>query len=183
MVNKTEEENLVEIKKQIKQVLAEEKNMPPEAASLIEENLTKMIKEDLSLTEALGFTPDMLEEIYQEAYLFFQSGKFKEALPIFQLLRRLDGLDSRFTFAIAACNHQMKNYEEAVGNYIICEGMDPTNPFPYYHMYDCFKKMNQPELAINALKAAYQIIADDPKYAEMKGKIELELQRFETEKK
>ena len=95
----------------------------------------------------------------------------------------LNGIDSRFTFAIAACNHQMKNYEEAVGNYILCEGMDQTNPFPYYHMYDCFKNMHQPELAFSALKHAHRLTGDESKYAEMKGKIELELERLKMQEK
>lgn len=167
------------LKQQIHEVMSQNANaIPSKAAPLIEETLTKMLSENLSLKEALGFTDEMIEEIYEHGYHLFQSGKYKDALTVFDLLRQIDGLDPRLTFAIAACNHQAKNYIEAAGNYMLYEALDQTNPLPYYHLYDCFLKMGHPALAFDALKLAHRLAGDNPRYTELKGKIEIELQHL-----
>lgn len=174
MIDKTEEFD--EVKEQLKTILEKEQSqLPPKSAPLIEKTAIRMMKEDLSLKEALGFPQEMIEEIYENGYHLFKSGKFKEALPVFNVLRQLEGTDPRFTFAIAACHHQMKNYVDAAGNYILYQTLEPKNPLSYYHLYDCFIKMNQPSLAFNALQLAEKFAIADPQYAELAGKIELEL--------
>lgn len=180
MVNKME--SMEEIKRRIHVAIEEvQDKMPPKAAPLVEEALIKMETENLTAREVMGISQDVMEEIYEHGYHFFQSGKYKDALPIFNVLCQLDGgLDPRYTFAIAACHHHMKNYIEAIGYYMLYEVLDPTNPLPYYHMYDCFKKLNQSEMAFNVLAAAEHLADEDPKYAELKNKIELELKHLKS---
>ncbi len=155
-------------------------DIPPEAVPLVKQVLTKMQTENLPFKEALGFSPELIEEIYQYGYSLFQSGKYQEALPVFNILRFIDGNDERFTFSLAVTHHHMKNYIEAAGNYMLCELVNPDDPLPAYHLSDCFIKMNQPELAFNAMKMAHQFAAQDPKYAELKEKIELELEHLRS---
>jgi type III secretion system low calcium response chaperone LcrH/SycD len=171
--------NSDEIKKCIREVMAKDKaKIPPQAASLIEETLTRIELENLSLKDALGFSQDLIEEIYEHGYHLFQSGKYKEALPIFELLRQLDGMDPRYTFAMAASHHQIKNYSEAAGYYMLCEVLDSKNPLPYYHLYDCFTRINEPSLAAGALNAADRLAGENPQYADLKNKIEMELKHL-----
>ena len=155
-------------------------NFPAEALPLIKETLLKMLEEDLSLKDVLGFTEDTLEMLYRNGYSLYQNGKYKEALDTFNLLRELDGWDPRFTFSIAATHHKAKNYSEAAGNYMLYEVIDPQNPLPFYHLYDCFTKMGHTDLAMNALKIAHNLAGADLQYAELQGKIELELQHLEA---
>jgi type III secretion system low calcium response chaperone LcrH/SycD len=174
MVERTQE--IDEIKQQIQEVMAKDKdNLPPKSAPLIEEALKKVLAENISLKEALGFSEDIIEEIYEQGYHLFQSGKYQAALPLFSLLNLLESTNPRFIFAIAACHHHAKDYAAAAGYYMLYEGVDPVNPLPYYHLYDCFRQLGYPQLAHSALNLADRLAGDDPKYAEMKGKIELEL--------
>jgi tetratricopeptide (TPR) repeat protein len=90
------------------------------------------------------------------------------------------GSDPRYVFAIAATHHHMKNYDEAAGYYMLYEALHPTDPIPYYHLYDCFRKTNNPELAENALRAAFRLAEKDSKYEDLKTKIEMELKQFQS---
>ena len=172
-----------EFKKQIESLIAEKGNIPSEVASAIEKSLLQVELENVSVMESLGFSPEMIDKIYEHGYYIFQSGKYKEALPVFNLLRELDGGEAHFTFAIAACHHHLKNYEEAIGNYMLYELLDDTNPLPYYHMYDCFTKMGQPLLAAGALQQAGRLAKQDPQYAELKVRTDLELEHLKSLKK
>lgn len=145
---------------------------------MIEEALKKVIKEGLLLKEVLGFSPKIIEQIYEYGYLLFQSGKFKEALEVFTILRKIDNENKRYTFAIAATHHQMKHYAEAVGNYMMYQALDQTNPLPYYHLFDCFSKLNQPALAFNALMSARRLAENDPQHTKLKNKIDMEITRL-----
>jgi type III secretion system low calcium response chaperone LcrH/SycD len=183
MVNRIEDKNLNLVMKEKIDESIEKKargKLPTKAIPMIEEALLKVEGKDVPLKEALRLTPDMINEIYQYGFHLYQSGKFKEALPVFNLLRVLSNQDPRFTFSIAACHHQLKNYEEAAGNYMLYELLDATNPLPYFHMYDCFTKLGQPDLALNALHQASRLMDQKPQYAELKGKVDLELAHLKS---
>jgi type III secretion system low calcium response chaperone LcrH/SycD len=141
---------------------------------LIREAIEKM-KNGANYIEALRLTPEVLEVIYQHGYHLFQSGKYKDALSTFEILRGLNPEDQRYAFAIAACHHFAKNYTEAIAYYIIYASFEQGDPIPFYHMYDCFLKTNHPTLAANALDEAYRRAKGNPKYHDLKEKIELEL--------
>ncbi len=183
MKTKTDEEKETQtlIRKSLDQV---KDRVPPKFLPLMEEALLKIELEGLTPAEAVGIPQDMIEEMYTNGYHFFQSGKFKEALAIFNFITQLvDGTDPRFTFAIAAAHHHLKNYNEAAGYYMLYEMIHPENPLPYYHLYDCFKNLGNKELALAALITAQKIAGDDPINAALKAKIELELKHQESLKK
>lgn len=155
-------------------------DIPPEAIPLMEDAFVKMSREGLSLPEALGFTPEIMEVIYQHAYHLFQSGKYGEALLVFNLLRQLNPDDNRFTFAIAACHHYNKDYVNAAAHYLVYETRDIQNPIPYFHLYDCFTKLGHSAIALNALNEALRLAKLNPKHDKLKEKIQLELNYLEA---
>lgn len=165
-----------EVKKLLDEVIAKQSDkIPPQALPLIKETFTKIFADHLSPKEAMGLTPEVMEVFYQQGYLFFQSGKFKEALQMFDFLRLLDVKDKRYTFAIAACYQYMKEYLNAAANYILYKTVDPFNPIPSFHLYDCFMGAHYPETALYYLEEARILTEEDPRYAGLKNKIELEL--------
>lgn len=150
--------------------------IPSKFVPVIEEALAKIEIEGATPQEAMEISDDVIDEIYEHGYHFFQSGKFKDALAIFNVLNQLvGGSDPRYVFAIAATHHHMKNYHEAAGYYMLYEALHPTDPLPYYHLYDCFRKIDNQELAANALKSALKLAEQDPKFGDLKTKIEMEL--------
>lgn len=151
---------------------------PREAIPLVEEAVARILAGNAEPKEALGLTPEMLEVIYQQGYNMFQNGKYDDALVIFNVLRYIDITDSRFSFAIASCYHFKKDYLNAAANYLIFQLMDPLNPVPAFHLYDCFAKANFPATALFYIQEALVLAGRDPKYANLKEKIQLESGHF-----
>lgn len=154
--------------------------LPKDAAPKIEEAIQKIVIDKKSPKDVLGLTPQVMEVIYQQGYHFFQSGKYADALIIFNILRFFDITDPRYTFAIAGCYHYQKDYLNAAANYLIYKVMDPLNPIPSFHLYDCFVKANYPTAALLYIQEALALAGMDPKYANLKEKIALESEHFNT---
>lgn len=155
--------------------------VPPNARQLAEEAIAKMKVDNLLPREALGFTPEMMEVFYRHGYSLFQSGKFKEARNVFEILRYLDITDVRYSFCIAACHHHAKEYLDAAAYYIACNYLDPSDPIPCFHLYDCFMKTDYPLSALLAIEQARLLAMQNPVHETLKDKIDLEydyLQRF-----
>jgi type III secretion system low calcium response chaperone LcrH/SycD len=149
--------------------------IPPKARPLVEEAIAKMKVDNLLPKDVLGFSPAVMEVIYQQGYNLFQNGKYQDALIIFNTLRQLDITDTRYTFAIAACHHYSKQYLDAAANYLIYKYMDPFNPLPCFHLYDCYLKENYPMSALFAIQEAFILAENSPKDAGLKEKIQIEL--------
>lgn len=165
-------------KKQVHEVIEQMGDqIPPQAVPLIEEAVAK-INAGILAKDALGLTPEVMEFFYQQGYNFFQNGKYEDARVIFSVLRFLDITDSRYTFAIAACYHYMQDYLNAAANYLIYREMDPFNPVTSFHLYDCFRKSNFPTSALFHIEEALYLAGKEPKYAELKMKIQLESEHF-----
>lgn len=172
-------ENLNQTKQEIQAIIEKlGDQIPPKARPLIEEAIIKMKIDNLLPKDALGFTPQIMEVIYQNGYNLFQSGKFQDALVIFDVLRQLDITDRRYSFAIAACYHHTQQYLDAAANYLICQYMDPFNPIPSFHLYDCYVKTNYPISALEAIQQALILAERHPKYEKLKDKIQLEFDHF-----
>lgn len=175
------QESVNAIRQQIKEVLEEEKHhLSPRIIPLMEEALVKVFEEGASPKEALNLTQDFIDEIYENGYHLFQSGKFKDALSFFNVLRNLDAMDARFTLAIAITFHRMKKYEEAVGNYVLYAALEPKDPLPYYYLYDCFSKLNLPLASARVLEVAHKLAEKDPQYADLNNRVELELANLKS---
>lgn len=140
----------------------------------IEEALLNLFEKNESPQKVFGIPDDVMENCYKGAYNLFKAGKYKEAIKIFESLRYLNPYDPRYSLAIAASFHYLKDYSKAAANYIDCKECDLFNPIPCFHLYDCFIKLDQPLLAVNAIAEVILRCQDIPQYKEMKEKALLE---------
>jgi type III secretion system low calcium response chaperone LcrH/SycD len=157
-------------------------NTSPQFKKMATEALLK-IEEGALLKDALGFTPEMLDTIYSNAYNMFQSGQYKKALPLFEFLQKLDPLDYNYTFSIAACYQYQKMYEEAGAYYMMCSELDPLNPVPSFHLFSCFVAMNELTSAWVAIQETIALAEMNPQYDELRERALLEYKGFKKELK
>jgi type III secretion system low calcium response chaperone LcrH/SycD len=148
----------------------------PHERDVVIHALTQMIVEQKTLKDIYGFTPAMLEVVYQYGYTLFKAGKYQEALLAFDYAKRLDPLDTRYPFSLAASHHYLKHYAEAAENYKICTTLDPSNPLPYFHAYDCYLKIGDLSSARDAIQHAVKAAEKQPQYAQLKQKAQFELE-------
>ena len=145
----------------------------PQFKKMANEALQK-VEEGAFLKDALGFTPEMLDTIYSNAFNMFQSGQYKQALPLFEFMHQLDPLDYNYVFSIAACYQYQKMYEEAAAYYMMCGELDPLNPVPSFHLFSCFVAMNELTSAWVAIQETIALAERDPQYDELKDRALLE---------
>ncbi len=127
-------------------------------------------------------SPAKIEEFYQIACNLYKSGKYKEALPFFELLGVSNAKDYRYLIAIAACYHMLKSYKDAAPAYTIASVLDPDNPYPQYHLADCFIRMHEPVGAYVALEMAITRCKKNPrKYKGLMDRVNAILNKLKKE--
>lgn len=181
MVDQNQQEEYQVIKETIEELINHKiLEVPSNQQELIADVLTKVLVEKKSFKEALEIPPDAIEHIYQLAYNLFKAGKYQDALSIFRYLKRLDPHHPRYAFAIGSCYHFLKDYENAIKQYLESAIHDPQNPIPYFHIYDCAVKLERSKIALEALQEAESIASDQPQYMQLKTKIQLEIEHMKT---
>jgi len=101
------------------------------------EEITNNIKSGMNPQEATGLDPQFLEGLYAQAYNLYNTGKFIDAAHIFRTLILMNSMEFKYVLGLAACHHQLKEYENAIKVYTICSVLDPNDPLSYYHSSDC----------------------------------------------
>ncbi len=138
-----------------------------------EDALKKMLLQGVPFDQAAGLTQEIKDTLYAYAYRLYGSGKCKDALLIFSLLSTLDNANPTYSFGVAACRHMLKEYQDALNAYVACYYMDLNNPLPFYHMSDCYLKLNRPDYAAFSLGMVINIAGNEPKYAKIKERAQL----------
>lgn len=141
---------------------------PQEFQKKQEEVLHKIFDEGMRLKEALNITDQTMEYLYSRGYQLYTIGKYKDASRLFHMLYLLNAADLRYSMGIAACHHMQKEYLLAAEWYFLCAALDETSPLPYYHISDCFFKMDNKVGALIILKMMQLRLTDDPKYKVIK---------------
>ena len=123
--------------------------------------------------EILGLSDDMVEGIYGQAYQLYQTGKYKDAAQLFQLLIMVNSTEPKFHLSLAACLHMMKDYASAADAYAICSALDSDNPLPHYHASDCYLQLNDPYSALAALELTMERAGSKPQFQIIKDRSKL----------
>jgi type III secretion system low calcium response chaperone LcrH/SycD len=166
--------------KQVKQAIngASEKVGTEIKASKGEEYLDlagKALKGNFSIKGLAGVTDEKEEAIYGQAYLLYNTGRYKEAAEIFRVLITVNSTEPKYMMGLAACLHMMKEYEAAMCSYTMCTFVDPESPVPHFHLSDCYLQLGDEISAANSLKAAIKRSGDKPEYKTLKEKSEITL--------
>ena len=110
--------------------------------------LKEMAEEGKSLRETLEITDGLLEELYSVAYGYYNQGKYKESLTLFNVLVGANLGTYKYVLGLAATYHQMKEYDRAILCFFLALKVEPNNPIPAFYIADSFMKMNAPERAL-----------------------------------
>lgn len=151
-----------------------------ETAGAQETVLKQLLEHGIKPKDVMGLNDALVEGIYGQAYRLYNTGKYKDAIQLFRLLMMLNATEPRYTMGLAACYHMLKEYDNAVGAYALCSTIDPGNPIPYYHVSDCYIKLNDKHSALLSLEFALRRVGEKPEYATIKDRI---IRSIETLKK
>lgn len=120
--------------------------------------------------EAMQIDEGEMEMMYGHAYNLHNSGNYTAASKIFQALSLLDNDSARYPLGLAASLHKMEDYGGAIAAYDQAAKNDDKDPYPLYHMSDCFEQLENPIFSLISLGRAIDRIDEnnDPKHAALK---------------
>ena len=104
----------------------------------ISEGVKALIERGATLKQLKGVTNAELEAVYSLAFGYYRTGKFDEALKLFQFLVLFDHLNQKFWMGLGAVQQVLKDYQSAVTSYGYCSFLKLDNPKPQLHAADCF---------------------------------------------
>lgn len=133
------------------------------------------------IKDIIGLNDESIEGIYGQAYLLYNTGKYKDAAELFRLLIMLNSTESKYVMGLAACFHMMKEYQGAAAAYTLVSIIDPENPLPHFHASDCYVQAGDKSSAIIALEMAVKQAGDKPEFATLKERAQITLDALKKE--
>lgn len=151
-------------------------NLTEEQKKIMAEVLHRAIDLKMPLKDAMGLNPQVFDNIYNMAYQMYNTGRFEQSLQLFRLLVTLDITNLKYLMGVAGSLHMLKDYKGASEVYFILATLNPQDPVPYYHAIDCYLQLGMPEVAIAATKSCIKECGKDPRFQQMKQKLEVMLE-------
>lgn len=141
----------------------------------------KSVKSCSSVKDILGVTDESAEGIYGQAYLLYNTGRYRDAGEVFRLLIALNSTEPKYLIGLAACYHMMKEYQSAGSTYNLASIIDPENPIPFFHASDCYLQLGDKASAASMLEMAVKRAVNKPQYATLKQRAEITLDTLKKE--
>jgi type III secretion system low calcium response chaperone LcrH/SycD len=157
------------------------KNLSEPFIQAFDELASKIFKQGETPQQALGVSPQILENVYAQAYRLYQTGKYLEAVHLFRMLMMFNAMEPKYTFGLAACFHMLKDYSQAIQLYTMYSALDPQNPIPHYHAADCFIQMQDHLSAMVCLQLTIDRMSERPEYAKIKERAQLTLESLKKQ--
>ena len=130
-------------------------------AAQIAERVKAIIKDNATLKQLKGVTNAELEAVYSLAFGYYQTGKFNEALKLFQFLVLFDHLNKKYWKGLGAVQQVLKDFQGAIVSYGYSSFLDLKNPKPQFHAAECFLAMGDRRNAASALFALEEFCPKD----------------------
>lgn len=147
------------------------------------EILRNFIEEGKSLQEIIGYTDELMEQLYKAAYEVFQEGRYHDAQDGFLFLTTLNPYVYAYWLGLAMSYQLMEEYEQAILAYECASNVESETPLPYYYMAGCHLYLNEYDAAQVALDALKDKCGNRPEYKELREKAraaELNIQKRRT---
>ncbi len=141
----------------------------------------KSVKDCKAMKDTLGITDEAAEGVYGQAYLLYNTGRYKDAGEVFRLLIMMDSTEPKYMIGLAACYHMMKDYQSAGSTYNLASIIDPDNPVPYFHASDCYLQLGDKVSAASMLEMAVKRAGAKPQFATLKQRAEITLNTIKKE--
>ena len=127
----------------------------------VAESVKSLIKDGSTLKQLKGVSNEELEAVYSLAFGYYRTGKYDEALKLFQFLVLFDHLNAKFWMGLGAVQQVLKDYQNAVVSYGYCSFLKLDNPKPQLHAAECFLAMGDKRNAASSLEALNEYCPKD----------------------
>ena len=119
----------------------------------ITEGVKTLIEKNATLKQLKGVSNEELEAVYSLAFGYYRTGKYDDALKLFQFLVLFDHLNAKYWFGLGAVQQVMKDFQGAIASYGYCSFLKLDNPKPQLHAAECFLALGDKRNAASSLEA------------------------------
>ena len=119
----------------------------------IADTVKTLINDASTLKQLKGVSNAELESVYSLAFGYYKTGRYDEALKLFQFLVLFDHLNAKFWFGLGATQQALKDFQNAVVSYGYCSFLKLDNPKPQLHAAECFLAVGDKRNAASSLEA------------------------------
>ncbi len=149
---------------------------PPEEC--VEDFVSNTLAKSETLQKAFEVSPYEMEEIYNEAYRYYQENHYVEASTAFRWLVLLNPFIGKYWRGLAASLQLLNKYEKALHAYAMTALLESDDPYPHFYAYECYKALKNKEEAARALQSAYAK-TNKPEFKKLKEEIGKLIQKLE----
>ncbi|MEO9530023.1 tetratricopeptide repeat protein [Roseibium sp.] len=123
-------------------------------SGLSENNRVKLMQAGYSPKEILDLSDREMDALFQSGYQAMGVGDLQAAEDVFTTLCRLDSLDARFPFALAATLQLQGRYATAAKLYVVALGLNATHVDAYVRLGECLIEAREFDQAQEVLEIA-----------------------------
>lgn len=113
-----------------------------------------------------------LNQCYTTAYNLYTSGKYAEAKNIFLYLAFHCHAEKKTWVGLAACCQMLQQYPQAISTYNHVKKLDPSDPVPSFHLFNCYIELKKYPEALASLESVILRSLNKPEYADLKQQAE-----------
>jgi type III secretion system low calcium response chaperone LcrH/SycD len=148
------------------------KIVPNNLEAYLEDFIPNVLLKSETLQKAFGVSAYEMEEIYCEAYTFYQEDNYLESSTAFRWLVLLNPFHKKYWMGLGASLQLLEKYEKALHAYAAASLLEHENPYPHFHAFECYEALKNREEAEKALNLAYKRTLSNPAFHELRDEIE-----------
>jgi type III secretion system low calcium response chaperone LcrH/SycD len=157
------------------------KGIPEEEKGKYVDLMIEIFVKNRAAKDAMGFSDEMIENIYAYGHRLYNNGNYKKAKEVFTALTVFLPNEPRFYLGKAACCQSLHEWEEAATGYYTCGDIDKDSPMPYYYLYECLSQLKRFHEAAAALGEVIARCGDLDIFIKIKERCVLLLQNIPPE--
>jgi type III secretion system low calcium response chaperone LcrH/SycD len=144
----------------------------PDLGAYLDKFIQDVLMKSETLQKAFDVSNGEMEEVYGEAFCFYNEDDYLESSTAFRWLVLLNPFVAKYWAGLAASLQLMGKYEKALHAYAMEALLDSDNPYPHFHAYECYCGLHQLDEGNKALKLAYTRTLNKEAYQALKQEIE-----------
>jgi Flp pilus assembly protein TadD len=121
------------------------------------ERFKSFLRGELSWAEIFNMPPEMTKQMIEYGYLQFQNARYEDAERFFKVLTILDWNNSYYHSMMGSILQRQKRYGEAIAEYSVAIGLNPSDIVSYTNRGDIFFQHNKLDEAEADLIKAVQL--------------------------
>ena len=147
-------------------------NDPLQLKKIIE-GVMSLARQAPTVSKTILLASDIEEDFYTAASNLYESGRYEEAIEIFEKLIMLDILSYRYTLGLGACYHQMNQHAKALPYYLFASINNPSSPEPSFFAAECCLELDKKKAALFFFEETLQKIGEKKDFLQLKERAEL----------